>query len=228
MTTAKRHFKDAAYEQLARVGKAFAAPKRLELLDLLSQGPRTVEALADEAGISIANASQHLRKLSSARLVESDRRGQFVEYRLAGPEVERVCVALRQLAEARLLEMERVTRDYLRKRDAFEPVESSELLRRASSGEVTVVDVRPRDEFEADHLAGAVSVPLAELEERLAELPRDRAIVAYCRGPFCVMAIDAVQKLRAAGFVAHRLEYGVSDFRNLGVSLTSSRLDQTV
>jgi len=208
----KRRFKDSSYGNLARIGKAFAAPKRLELLDLLCQGPRTVEALAIEAELSIANTSQHLRHLREARLVESEKSAQFVEYRLASEDVAHVFVALRQLAEARLLEMDQVAREYLSERKAFEPVESAELLRRASAGEVVVIDVRPESEYEAGHLAGALSIPVAELSKRLAEVPSGREIVAYCRGPYCVMALDAVETLRNAGFCAHRLEYGVADF----------------
>lgn len=210
--TPKRRFKDSSYENFARIGKAFAAPKRLELLDLLCQGPRTVEALAQEADLSIANASQHLRHLRAARLVESEKSGQFVEYRLASEEVAHVFVALRTLAEARLLEMDQVAREYLRGRKAFEPVESAELLRRASAGEVVVIDVRPESEYDAGHLVGALSIPVDELPERLAEVPCGREIVAYCRGPYCVMALDAVETLRKAGFCAHRLEFGVPDF----------------
>jgi rhodanese-related sulfurtransferase len=228
MRSAKRRFKDAAYGQLSRMGKAFAAPKRLELLELLSQGPRTVESLADEAEISIANASQHLKQLRSVHLVESERSGQFIEYRLASPEVASVFVALRNLAEARLLELERVSEDYLKSRNAFEPVETCELLRRATSGEVTVIDVRPRTEYDAGHIPGALSIPLAELEERLNTLPPNQEIVAYCRGPYCVMAIDAIESLRAAGFVAHRLEYGVADFSALGIAVAQSDTKQNV
>jgi rhodanese-related sulfurtransferase/DNA-binding transcriptional ArsR family regulator len=212
MSKKKRRFKDASYVNFARIGKAFAAPKRLELLELLCQGPRTVEALANEAEVSIANASQHLRHLRAARLVESEKSGQYVEYRLASEEVAHVFVALRSLAEARLLEMNQIARDYLRERSSFEPVESNELLRHATSGDVVVLDVRPGSEYDAGHLVGALSIPVDELSKRLAEVPRGREIVAYCRGPYCVMALDAVEMLRNAGFCAHRLEFGVPDF----------------
>src|SRR5690606_34472955 len=174
------------------------------------------------------NTSQHLRQLRSAGLVESEKTGQFVEYRLEGVLVEQAFLAMRGLAEARLMEMARVTEDYLRARESFEPIESSELLRRATLGEVTVLDVRPSSGYREAHLPGAVSVPLEHLAERLAGLPRDREVVAYCRGPYCVMAIDAVQTLRAAGFVAHRLEYGVADFRALGVSVARGEPDPNV
>ncbi len=229
--SSSRQFKDRIYEQLGRLGKAMAAPKRLELLDLLCQGPRTVEALAEHAAISTANASQHLQILRTARLVEAEKKGLYVEYRLADQQVSACLVSMRSLAEARLAEVEQVRRAYLMERGALEAVPRSELLRRVRAGEVTVIDVRPPEEFRAGHLPGALSVPLAELkrrlavalsiplpdlQRRLAELPRDRDVVAYCRGPYCVMAIEAVQVLRKKGFTAHRLEDGVADWRARG------------
>jgi len=216
MSAAARQFKDAAYDQLARIGKAMAAPKRLELLDLLCQGPRTVEALADQAAVSVANASQHLQVLRAARLVDAEKRGLYVEYRLADEHVCDFFVALRDLAHARLAEVERVTRDYFEARDAMEPVPSDELLRRVRQGEVTVLDVRPAEEYRAGHIPGALSIPAAELGARLGELPKKGEIVAYCRGPYCVMAADAVALLRKKGFTAHRLEHGVADWRARG------------
>src|SRR5262249_50905730 len=167
-----RRFKDATYEQFARLGKAISAPKRLELLDLLCQGPRTVEALAEQAAISVANASQHLQVLRAARLVDAEKKGLYVEYRLADDEVGGFFLALRGLAEARLAEVERVTDDYLESRGAMEAVEGEELLRRVKSGEVTVLDVRPSEEFHAGHIPGALSIPLGELKARLKELPK--------------------------------------------------------
>ena len=217
-----RRFKDAIYELFARMGKAVSAPKRLELLDLLTQGPRTVDALAAEAGISTANASHHLKALRAARMVESERRGLFVEYRLADDQVGEFFLALRTLAEARLAEVERVARDYLEERGGMEPIASDELIRRAKAGEVTVLDVRPAEEYRAGHLPGALSIPVGELRARLEELPRDREIVAYCRGPYCVMAVDAVQLLRESGFAAHRMEEGVADWRAHGLSIESA------
>lgn len=214
-----RQFKDSLYEQLARVGKALSAPKRLELLDLLCQGPRTVEALADQAALSIANASQHLKVLRAARLVEAEKRGLYVEYRLADDDVARFYVALRGLAESRLADIEHVTRTYFAK---LEPVAGDELLRRVRKGDVTVVDVRPAEEYRAAHLPGALSIPLADLAARLKELPKKREVVAYCRGPYCVMAIEAVELLRKKGFVAHRMEQGVADFRARGWRLERS------
>lgn len=208
--------KDGVYEQLARVTKALAAPKRLELLDLLAQAPRTVEALAELAGISVANASQHLKVLKASRLVDSERRGVFVRYRLADESVAGLFVAIRGVAEARLAEVAEVARAYFDERGAMEPVATEELARRVERGEVTLLDVRPEEEFRAGHIAGAISVPLGELEARLRQLPKGREVVAYCRGPYCVMALEAAELLRKKGFRARRLELGVPDWRAMG------------
>lgn len=216
MASVHRRFKDSVYEQLARIGKATSAPKRLELLDLLCQGPRTVEVLAREAAVTIANASQHLQVLRAARLVEAEKRGLYVEYRLANEEVCDFYLSLRGLAESRLAEVELVTNAYLSERGAMEPVASDELLRRVKKGEVTVLDVRPGEEYRAGHIPGALSVPIGELKARLKELPKNREVVAYCRGPYCVMAIEAVELLRKKGFTAHRLEKSVADLRARG------------
>jgi rhodanese-related sulfurtransferase len=216
MTTPHRRFKDSLYEQFARLGKAVSAPKRLELLDLLCQGPRTVEALAEQAAISVANASQHLQVLRSSRLVDAEKKGLYVEYRLADDEVCRFFVALRGLAVARLAEVEQITRQYFEGRGAMEPVEGDELLRRVKAGEVTVLDVRPREEYRAGHVPGALSIPVGELKARIKELPKGRDVVAYCRGPYCVMAVEAVELLRKKGFRAHRMEQGVVDWRARG------------
>lgn len=216
-----RRFKDAIYEQLARVGKATAAPKRLELLDLLCQGPRTVEALADQAAISVANTSRHLQVLRAARLVAAEKRGLYVEYRLADDEVGRFFVALRGLAQARLAEVNQVAHEYFEQRGAMDGVAASELLRRVKAGEVTVLDVRPAEEYRAGHIPGALSIPLGELKGRLKELPKGREVVAYCRGPYCVMALEAVELLRKKGFEAHRMEQGVVDWRARGFRVDS-------
>lgn len=214
--TPQRRFKDALYDQLARIGRASSAPKRLELLDLLCQGPRTVEALAKESALSIANASQHLQVLRAARLVDAEKKGLYVEYRLADDEVGRFFVALRRLAQARLTEIESVQRAYLADHESMEPVAAGELRRRLRAGEVTLIDVRPASEYRAGHIPGALSVPLSELEVRLEALPRNREIVAYCRGPYCVMSLDAVNVLRKRGFRAKRMEEGVADWRARG------------
>lgn len=216
MPKSNRAFKNGMYEQLARVGKAVSAPKRLELLDLLCQGPRTVELLADQAAISVANASQHLQVLRAARLVTTEKQGLYVEYRLADDEVARFFVGLRQLATARLAEIDLVTREYFERRGSLESVGSDELVRRVRGGEVTVLDVRPAEEYRAGHIPGARSVPISELQARMQELSKDRDIVAYCRGPYCVMAADAVDLLRRKGFSAHRMEQGVADWRARG------------
>jgi len=217
-----RHFKDAIYEQFARIGKALAAPKRLELLDLLSQGPRTVEVLAEQAALSVANASQHLQILRQARLVTAERKGLYIEYRLADEAVGRFFLSLRSLAESQLAEVAHITRDFLEARDALEPVPALELVRRVRDGEVTVLDVRPLAEYQAGHIPSAVSVPLGELRQRIADLPPDRDVVAYCRGPYCVLAVEAVQLLRSQGVQAHRLEYGVGDWQALGLPITTN------
>lgn len=217
MSTSSRQFKTAIYEQFARVGNALASPPRLELLDLLSQGPRAVEALAREAGQSVANTSHHLQVLRRARLVAAAKDGVRVTYRLADAEVSDLFRAVRHLAESRLLEIAEVAHQFVAARGAMEMVDRQELVERVRSGAVTVLDVRPAEEYAAGHLPGAISIPVGEIKRRLAELPRDRAAVAYCRGPYCVMAIEAVEVLRANGFDAHRLEDGVPDWRARGL-----------
>ena len=215
--TKPRRFKDAIYRQLARVGKAAASPRRLELLDLLAQGPQTVERLARETGQSVANTSQHLQLLRRARLVEAHKRGLYVTYRLADDGVAEFYRGLRVLAESRLAEIRRITRDFLADRGALEAVDQAVLVGRVQRGEVTLLDVRPVEEYAAGHILGAVSVPLRELEHRLAGLPKRRQIVAYCRGPYCVLAMEAVARLRALGFKALRLEDGIPDWRARGL-----------
>ena len=209
-------FKTAIYEQIARIGKATASPGRLELLDLLAQGPRTVEALAQQVGQSVANTSHHLQVLRRARLVEAEKAGVYVTYRLADPQVGQFVLQLRTLAHARLAEMERVSRDFLERRGAMEAIGNDELVRRVRAGKVAVIDVRPSEEYLAGHIPTAISVPLPELKKRLRELPKGREVVAYCRGPYCVMALDAVDVLRGKGFRAHRLEHGIAEWRALG------------
>ena len=214
-----RAFKDTIYEQLARIGKATSSSRRLELLDLLCQAPRTVEALAKEANLSVANASQHLQVLRAARLVDADKKGLFVTYRLADESVCDFYRALRELAELRIAEIERITRDYLEDRASMEPVDREALIERARRGEVLVLDVRPTEEYQAGHIPGALSIPLKELEDRLEKLPNGQEIVAYCRGPYCMLAVEAVERLRARGFKATRLEESVSDWRARGLEI---------
>jgi len=216
MKTPNRAFKDAIYEQFARIGKAVSSPKRLELLDLLCQGPRTVEILAKESSLTMANASQHLQVLRAARLVEAEKEGLFVSYRLADQEVCEFFHAMRVLAETRLAEVEQIKRQFLEGREDMQPVDRDALLELVRKGAVTVLDVRPVEEYRAGHIPGAVSIPLKELKQHVAELPHDREIVAYCRGPYCVLSIDAVEMLRASGFSAIRLEEGIQDLRAMG------------
>lgn len=219
MDTPKRQLKRSLYDQLARIGKALSSGPRLEILDLLCQGPRSVEAIADEVEQSVANASHHLQALRRAGLVESERDGVRIVYRVAADDVSAFVGVLRRLAEARLAEIDRITQQFLHERGALEPVDRDALAERIQRGEVTLLDVRPPDEFAAGHLPGAISIPLAELRRRLAELPRRKVIVAYCRGPFCVMAIDAVELLRAKGFRALRMDDGVAEWRARGLPI---------
>ena len=216
MNTDHRPFKDALYDQFARVGKALANPHRLELLDLLAQGERRVEDLAREAALSIANASQHLQALRRARLVEARRDGTSIFYRLADERVFRAWQAIRDLGETRLAEIDRLTHDFFTDRDRLEAVDAADLMRRLQDGETVVLDVRPVEEYRAGHIPGARSIPIAELEDRLQELPPGREVVAYCRGPYCVFSDEAVALLHARGFAARRLEVGLPDWRAAG------------
>lgn len=203
--------KEAMFEAIARMGKAFASPRRLALIDLLAQGPRTVEALADATGQSSANTSQHLQALYAAGVVERRREGTRVRYALAGDDVIELWSAVQAIAAGRIAEVERAARDYL-----GEPVETiarEELAARLRTGDVVLVDVRPDVEFEAGHIEGAVSIPIGQLAERLAELPEGAEIVAYCRGRFCAYAHEAVRRLRAAGRPARRLEGGWPEWK---------------
>ena len=205
------------YAELARIGKALGSPIRLQLLDLLRQGARTVEALAEQAGISVANSSQHLQQMRSARLVSAERKGKHVEYRLSDASVSDAFGTLRELAELLLPEMQRLRREL----GVLEFAGREEILARVRAGAVTLLDVRPAEEFAAGHLPGACSVPLEELPRRLLELPRDREIVAYCRGPYCVMAPRGVALLRRHGFRVRRLEDGVGEWRLAGLPVAA-------
>jgi rhodanese-related sulfurtransferase/DNA-binding transcriptional ArsR family regulator len=210
--TAKRDFKNRLYTEFARIGKAIASPHRLEILEILAQGERTVESIAAETGLSVANTSRHLQQLRQAQLVLARRDGLFVHYRLSGPEVVGLVLALRLAAEQHLAEIDRVVRDFFGERDGFEPVTPDELARRMTNGEVMVLDVRPEQEYAAGHIAGARSMPVAELSERLTELPREKEYVAYCRGPYCVYADEAVAVLRGNGLKAQRLTEGYPEW----------------
>jgi rhodanese-related sulfurtransferase len=211
-----RHLKDTLNECWARLGKAIASPKRLELLDLLAQGEKTVEVLAGESDLTVTNASAHLAALHAARLIDRRKAAQFVHYRLADPEVLGLLRQLQRIGRRQFREVQEVARAYLDDRDALEPVEAAELRRRLRRGDVTVLDVRPAHEYKAGHIPGAVSVPPGTLQRRLADIPRYREVVAYCRGPYCVFSVDATESLRRRGYRARRLRDGFPDWRAAG------------
>ena len=217
--------KQTLFDQFALVAKTLGHPHRLELLEQLAQGERSVEALAAKVGVSTANASQHLQRMARAGLVEARRSGKFVHYRLSGDAVLDALAALRKIAETNLAEVERVVRGYFDQRDSFEPVSRKELLKRSRTGAVTILDVRPADEFALGHLPGAINIPLRALEVRLSELKRSSEIVAYCRGPYCVLSYEAVAALRKRGFKARRLEDGFPEWRAAGLPYASGRTD---
>lgn len=207
-----REIKDALFEQVARIAKAVASPKRLELVELLCQAPKPVEMLAREAGISVKLASAHLKELRTARLVETERQGKHVIYSIASPEVPRFWVLLRTLAEERLFELQDALRQLSTSSSEWHGESREELLRKAREGEVVVIDVRPAPEFEQAHIPFARSMPLSELRARLADLPKDKPIVAYCRGPYCFMSGDAVHLLQEQGYTAFQLREGVTEW----------------
>lgn len=217
-----RIYKDAIYEQFSRVGKAVSSPKRLELLDLLCQCEKTVERLAHETGMTLANVSQHLQTLRAARLVEAEKDGLYVKYRLADQMVCEFFRSMRILAEHRLAEIERIQKRFLEGKWGMEPVDRKDILQRVKQGAVTVLDVRPIEEYETGHIVGAISMPLKELKRHLSDLPHDQEIVAYCRGPYCVLSIQAVDFLRCNGFNAIRIEEGIQDFRALGFHIVTN------
>ncbi|MGH7476939.1 MAG: ArsR/SmtB family transcription factor [Longimicrobiales bacterium] len=221
-----RGLKGRLYEQFARVGKALASPARLELLDLLSQGERSVEGLAGEAALTVKNTSAHLRVLWAARLVERRKVPPYVLYSLAGDEVFGLVRELQTLSRGRLAEVDRLARLYFEARDTLEPIGLGELRRRVAVGDVVVLDVRPAAEYAAGHVAGAWSVPVEELERRLAELPGDREVIAYCRGPYCLFSLDAVELLRRHGIAARRLAGGFPDWRMAGFPVSAGVADE--
>ena len=217
-----RKTKDLLFEQVARVGKALASPKRLELLELLSQGENTVEALANEASIDIKLASAHLKVLREARLIEARREGRFIAYRLSGDDITSLWLSLRTVAEKHLVELRVALEQIFAAPERLTAESRTGLLEKARRGEVIVIDVRPEVEYRAGHLPGARSLPLAEIERRLAELPADKEIVAYCRGPFCLMSDEAVRLLRERGFKAHRITDGVAEWAAEGLPVEAS------
>jgi rhodanese-related sulfurtransferase/DNA-binding transcriptional ArsR family regulator len=216
-----REFKDRLYGQFARIGKALSNPHRLEILELLTHSERTVDSLATEIGLSLANTSQHLQALRQAALVASRKDGLFVYYRLAGAEVFELSKALRTVAEGRLAEFERLVREHFGDRSDAEAVPMAELLKRARSKKVVILDTRPASEYVAGHIPGAISVPVDTLKRRLQELTKGKEYVAYCRGPYCVYADRAVELLRANGRRARRLLDGFPEWRAAGLPVAS-------
>jgi rhodanese-related sulfurtransferase/DNA-binding transcriptional ArsR family regulator len=211
-----RAFKSQLYAQFARIGKALASPHRLELLELLAQAERSVDSLATEMGLSIANASQHLQTLREAGLIKSRKQGLFVHYRLADASVVELSSVLRRVAERQLAELERVVREHFGDRSDPEPVSMAELLSRAGSGRIVILDARPANEYAAGHIAGAISVPIEMLRRRLKDLPKSKEYVAYCRGPYCVYADQAVEALAKSGRRARRLQDGFPEWKAAG------------
>ena len=216
------HPKQALFAEFAAVARALGHGHRLELLEHVAQGERSVEKLAALAGLSVANASQHLKQLRAAGLVIPRREGKFVVYRLADDGVLALLASLRHMAERNVAEVDRIVREYFDKRDEMEPVSRQELLRRSRDGLVTVLDVRPREEFALGHLPGAINIPMSELPARLADLDPGQEIVAYCRGAYCVLSFEAVAALRARGFQARRLEEGLPEWRAAGLPVETS------
>lgn len=212
-----RDFKNRLYGQFARIGKALSSPYRLEILELLAQGERSVDSLSQELGLSLANTSQHLQGLRQAALVETRKEGLFVYYRLADAAVYDVCRAIRQVAERQLAELDRLVRDHFAERSNTEAVSADELLKRARLRDVVILDTRPPNEYASGHIAGAISMPIDDLQRRLRELPRDKEYVAYCRGPYCVYADRAVEILRAKGRRARRLLDGFPEWKAAGL-----------
>lgn len=212
-----RNPKQALYEQFAIVAKALGHAQRLELIEHLAQGPRSVEALATKLGLPVANVSQHLQTLRRAGLLSAERDGKFVNYRLADDGVLSAFASVRTIAERHLAEVDRIVRGYFEARDGMEPVTRRELADRMRDGLVTVIDVRPPDEFALGHVPGAISIPLGELQARLSEFDKDREVVAYCRGPWCVMSFEAVAALRSHGYAARRLADGMPEWRAAGM-----------
>lgn len=218
----KRRVKDLLYEQVARMGKALASPKRLELIEVLAQGEKTVEALSAELSIDVKLASAHLKALRNAHLVESRREGKYVLYRLSGQDVADLWVSLREVAEEHLLELRMAIDRMVAQPDKLASVDREALLAQARSGDVIVIDVRPQAEYDQAHLPFARSMPVGELEQRLSELPKKRQIVAYCRGPFCMLSDEALKLLRAKGYKATKILDGVSEWRAAGLPVAST------
>jgi rhodanese-related sulfurtransferase len=212
-----REFKDLVFEQFAKIAHAFSSPKRLEIIDILAQGERDVESLSKQVQMKIANTSRHLQILKAARLVESRKAGVQVFYRLAGTEVLNGFKHLQSLAEKRSIEMREIVRLFFEERDGMEPISMDELWKRVQNNDVIVLDVRPSEEYKYGHIPGALSVPLSDLKNRLIEIPHEHEVVAYCRGPYCVLSTEAMKILRDAGYKAVRLKEGLPEWKDAGL-----------
>lgn len=217
-----REFKDLVFQQFAIVANAFSSPKRLEIIDILAQGERDVDSLSKQVAMTVANTSRHLQILKQARLVENRRDGVRIFYQLADVDVLRCWISLQSLAEKRSSDIREIARLFFEERDTMKPITKDELLKRSKNEEVVVLDVRPAEEFQNGHIPGAISIPLSELKNRLDEIPRDREVVAYCRGPYCVLSAEAMTILNHAGFQAVRLKEGVPEWRAAGLSVTKN------
>ncbi len=213
------HFKQDLFTQFARVGKAMSNGNRLELLEFIAQGERSVDELAKVSGLSVANTSQHLQQLRQAGLIVSTKRGLKVFYRLSGDDVIDLFNSLRNVAERHLADVQQLVNTFLTVKDDLEPIPATELLDRVKDGLVTVLDVRPVEEYQSGHVPGAINVPLSELEEYLSQLDTHQEVVAYCRGPHCVLAFDAVEQLRRNGIKAHRMEDGFPEWKSAGLPI---------
>jgi rhodanese-related sulfurtransferase/DNA-binding transcriptional ArsR family regulator len=211
------NFKQELFDQFARIGKAVSNGRRLEILELLAQGRHNVETLASMTNMSVANTSQHLQSLRQAGLVSASKTGQHVYYELSSDRIIDLLTVLRDLAESNLNEVNRLVQQYLNVKDQLEPLPRADLMQRAADGLITVLDVRPAEEFEAGHIPGAINIPIGELDKHLAQLPKEQEIVAYCRGPYCLLAFDAVSKLREHGYKARRLEDGYPEWKQSGL-----------
>jgi len=210
-------FKSDLFEQFARIGKALSSGKRLQMLEYLAQGERSVDTLAQMTGLSVANTSQHLQQLRQAGLASARKEGLYVFYRVSGDSIVRLVAALRAVGQEQLAEVDKLVTAYFESKDSLEPVPAKELLQRAKTGVVTVLDVRPAEEYAAGHIRGAINVPLTELTKRLHEIPSNREIVAYCRGPYCLLALEAVAQLRKKGRKARRLQDGFPEWKSAGL-----------
>jgi rhodanese-related sulfurtransferase/DNA-binding transcriptional ArsR family regulator len=216
------HARNELLGQFARIGKAVSSPSRLYILDLLAQGEKSVETVAKQAGLSVTNTSNHLKELRNAALVTSRKDGIHVFYRLADPAVHEFLRCLQDIAARQLAEVRQLVMDYFEEPETLEPVKAGELLQLLRSDDVIVLDVRPEDEYAAGHIPGALSIPAGQLERRLSELPHDRVVIAYCRGPYCVLALRAVDILRGAGYRARRMEVGLPEWRAQGLAVVDS------